>query len=237
MAFVVVEGNIGAGKSTFLNVVKKYLDVQIVFEPRYKWQNIKGNNLLDFFYKDGKRWAYTFQAYAFITRVIEQEEKAKKNTKSFQFIERSVYSDRYCFAKNAFYTGKMSKLEWELYKEWFAWFVENRLEQPSGFIYLRAEPEVCYKRLIKHNRLEEAEVKLEYLKLLHNKHEDWLVHKRDVTKKLESTPVLILDCNESFEFDFELQRKYIRKLVEFLESNFGIPFGTAVLPQVNLLGG
>ena len=48
----IVEGNIGAGKSTFLKIIQKHLDVQVVFEPHEKWQKvIDGQNLLDKFYK------------------------------------------------------------------------------------------------------------------------------------------------------------------------------------------
>ena len=234
MAFFVVEGNIGVGKSTFLKMAASYLNAQLVFEPHEKWQDVGGQNLLDAFYKDGSRWAYTFQTYAFITRVLEQENRSKVNDKAFQLVERSVYSDRYCFAKNSFEIGIMNELEWKLYKEWFAWFVENRIEQPAGFIYLRANPEICYDRLVKRSRSEESSVKLDYLKLLHNKHEDWLVHKKGIAKSLENRPILILDCNESFESDIELQKKHINAVRLFLERNFTIPAHKIVLPEVVL---
>ena len=99
----IVEGNIGAGKSTFLKMLKQYLNVQIVLEPHEKWQNIgDGHNLLDQFYNDPKRWAYTFQSYAFVSRVVAQQEHAKVNPFSMQILERSVFSDRYCFARNCY---------------------------------------------------------------------------------------------------------------------------------------
>ena len=93
----ILEGNIGAGKSTFLSLINTYLPVQIVLEPHTKWQKTgSGENLLDAFYKDTKRWAYTFQSYAFLTRILEQQEHSKTNTYGTQVLERSVYSDRYC---------------------------------------------------------------------------------------------------------------------------------------------
>ena len=71
----ILEGNIGAGKSTFLSLIKELLPVQIVYEPVEKWQHVgAGENILEKFYTDTHRWAYTFQSYAFITRVIEQKE-------------------------------------------------------------------------------------------------------------------------------------------------------------------
>ena len=115
----IVEGNIGAGKSTFLRLVQERLPVQIVYEPHTKWQKVDDKeNLLDKFYQDTTRWAYTFQSYAFVTRVVEQQRKARENKHGVQVLERSVYSDRYCFAKNCFEMGTLSKLEWTLYREW-----------------------------------------------------------------------------------------------------------------------
>lgn len=45
---------------------------------------------------------------------------------------------------------------------------------PDGFIYLRAQPDLCSTRMALRNRSEESSVPLEYLQMLHDKHEDWL---------------------------------------------------------------
>ena len=37
---IIVEGNIGAGKSTFLRLINDLLDVQVVYEPHEQWQNV-----------------------------------------------------------------------------------------------------------------------------------------------------------------------------------------------------
>ena len=74
-----VEGNIGAGKSTFLNLMAdgslELQDiVEIVPEPVDEWQAVASGdngpiNLLDRFYKDPRRYAYTFQHYVLLTRM------------------------------------------------------------------------------------------------------------------------------------------------------------------------
>lgn len=43
---VFIEGNIGAGKTTFLNYFRKYEDVCLHAEPVDKWRNVQGINLL-----------------------------------------------------------------------------------------------------------------------------------------------------------------------------------------------
>ena len=144
----VIEGNIGAGKSTFLKILKQYLNVQVVLEPHERWQQVGGTeNLLDKFYKDPHRWAYTFQSYAFVSRVMVQKEHAQTNPFAVQLLERSVFSDRYCFAQNCYELGYMNALEWKLYQEWFTWFRDTYVVKPEGFIYLRTKPEICYERL------------------------------------------------------------------------------------------
>ncbi len=221
--YFVVEGNIGAGKSTFLKVINTFLNAQVVFEPHAKWQNVSGENLLERFYSDTERWAYTFQTYAFITRVLEREKAALVNEHPFQILERSVYSDRYCFAQNCFELGLMNPLEWKLYKEWFTWLVDSYMVKPSGFIYLQTDPKVCYKRLVKRNRSEEVGVSAEYLELLHNKHDDWLIHKEDVAPYLKDTPVLVIQCDEDFESNRDIQKAHMAKIIDFLEVQYEIP--------------
>jgi len=219
----IVEGNIGAGKSTFLKMMSAYLDVQLVYEPTHAWQHVGGDqNLLEKFYTDTPRWAYTFQSYAFVTRVRAQEEHAKKNPFQTQVLERSVYSDRYCFAKNCYELGFMTDLEWQLYQEWFSWLVDAYTKKPDGFIYLQTSPEVCHERLIKRNRHEESAVPFEYLKKLHDKHEQWLIAKEGVAPYLKNVPVLVLKCDNEFELNKQEQEKHIAHIVEFFDKNFGL---------------
>lgn len=216
----IVEGNIGAGKTTFLKMVQEYLNVHLVYEPLDKWQNVGGSeNLLQRFYEDTPRWAYTFQTYAFVTRILAQENAAKIAQFPIQILERSVYSDRYCFAKNCFELGKMTALEWKLYQEWFSWLVESYTVKPTGFIYLQTDPQVCHDRILKRSRSEDKGVPLEYLQKLHNKHEEWLVQKIGVMPYLKETPVLVLSCNKDFEHDIEEQESHIEKIVYFLNEN------------------
>lgn len=95
-----VEGNISVGKTTFLQrIAHETLElrdlVEIVPEPIDKWQNVGPDhfNILDAFYADPQRYAYTFQNYVFVTRVM-QERESSGGIKPLRLMERSVFSDR-----------------------------------------------------------------------------------------------------------------------------------------------
>ena len=63
--FRCVEGNIGAGKSTFLDYIKKYYAesglISIHDEPIETWRNLNGHNILDKFYKFPARYGLLMQ--------------------------------------------------------------------------------------------------------------------------------------------------------------------------------
>lgn len=97
-----IEGNIGAGKTTLIKILKAILDLQleVIEEPITEWKNIKGNgsdnanNLLDSFYKDPTRWSYAFQSYCFFTRLRDWHKTKNSSKNGVYLFERSVYSDR-----------------------------------------------------------------------------------------------------------------------------------------------
>ena len=187
MLIIFIEGNVAAGKTSLLQNLKnhpklKTVRVQYILEPVDKWQEMadnNGKNLLSHFYTDQKRFAYSFQSYAFLSRVRMMDEI--NPLAHLVFIERSVFSDREVFAKNCYEKGMMLDIEWKLYNDWFDWMTKKCL---SGYeyrtIYLKAKPETCLNRLKNRGRVEESSVTLEYLKDIHQKHEEWLSSNTDV---------------------------------------------------------
>jgi deoxyadenosine/deoxycytidine kinase len=236
---IVVEGNIGAGKSTMLSIINKHFNAGVILEPTDKWQNVIGNeNLLDLFYKDTPRWAYTFQTNAFLTRIQAAIEcLAKPSDKDFFVLERSGYTDRFCFAKNCYEMGLMTPLEWQIYTDWFAWLIEHEFTpKPHGFIYLQTTPEMAYKRTLKRNRSEETGIALSYIQALHNKHEAWLIRKEEISESIRNAPVLVLDCNQDFENDVTYQNLLVQQMDLFIKQldHKPIPEACSVNTQLHL---
>lgn len=177
-----VEGNISVGKTTFLKrIANETLELQdlveIVPEPIDKWQDIGPDhfNILDAFYSEPQRYAYTFQNYVFVTRVM-QEKESSGGIKPLRLMERSVFSDRMVFVRAVHEANWMNEMEISIYDSWFDPVVSTLPGLiPDGFIYLRASPDTCHKRMMLRKREEEGGVSLEYLRGLHEKHESWLL--------------------------------------------------------------
>ncbi|XP_044269796.1 deoxynucleoside kinase-like [Tribolium madens] len=186
---IAVEGNIGSGKTTFLKHMEKLGNVTIVAEPLDKWRNCQGHNLLDLMYKDPKRNSFTFQSYVQLTLL---QAHTMKTLTPFKMLERSIYSARYCFVEKLRRDNLLSAPEFSVIDEWFKWIKTQQNVGVDMFVYLRTDPEVVYDRILKRDRAEERKVPYEYIKSLHEIHEDWLRHK---TLYECPAPVFILDAN------------------------------------------
>ncbi|XP_039954751.1 deoxynucleoside kinase isoform X2 [Bactrocera tryoni] len=173
---VLIEGNIGSGKTTFIKHFQKFEDkICAMTEPVEKWRNFKGYNLLELMYIDPDRWAMPFQSYVMLTML---ERHTKPTDKPIKILERSLYSAKYCFVENLHKCGLIHNGMYEILKEWYSYVEDITHIQADLIVYLRTTPEVVYERIRKRARSEEACVPLEYIKQLHELHEDWLIRKK-----------------------------------------------------------
>jgi len=196
---IAVEGNIGAGKSTFLEHFSKVTAVEVFPEPVAKWQNMGGQNLLELQYSDPERWSHLVQSYIQLTMAENHVAPLSGPEKEVKMLERSIQSSRHCFIQNFRDTGKMSEAGFKVLAEWFDFLTtkggiggNGRREAAMDvdmFIYLRTSPEVAYQRVQERARKEEEVVPLEYLKQVHDLHEKWI---KSIPKEI---PVLIVDAN------------------------------------------
>lgn len=220
---IALEGNIGSGKSTLLRLLRSR-GMRVIDEPLQRWRGKEAahgsSNLLSMFYEDPKRWAFTFQSAAFFTRAeaaIDAFGEQGHGSSSW-ILERSLHSDKHCFATNCLNTGLFTQAEWELYLDIHG-FTLRRFPQLmlSGLVYMRTTPSTCMARLTSRARKEESNISMQYLEQLHECHEDWLLPlgttSRDTavtsdadaqsynlsrSVSADGLPVLVLDCNPHF---------------------------------------
>ncbi len=55
--------------------------------------------MLERYYKDPKRWGFTFQIYAIFTRIKKMKEAHQRFPNKLKISERSILADKYVFAE------------------------------------------------------------------------------------------------------------------------------------------
>ena len=155
---IYIEGNIGSGKSTFIELLNNHLDKfriepNVVLEPVDDWLNTKdsdGKHILEKFYGDQEKWSFAFQMNSFISRIKKIEDVFRMSHSGkgeMVFAERSIYTDRHCFSKLCYENGKMTKMEYDIYCRWSDWLADEFHMKPDAYIYLRCLPNVNSERI------------------------------------------------------------------------------------------
>lgn len=216
----ILEGNIGAGKSTLLELIRKNLThLTIVQEPVVNWQqDVHGQSLLENFYKDPRRWAYTFETFVMVNRINHYKKEQEKPGAYFSVMERSIFSGHYCFAKNDYLSGFMTDLEWHIYNKVFHFLTLEGNWAPNGFIYLKTEPEISFERTKIRNRNAESTIQFDYIKQVHDRHEEFLKKKIGLMSVLKNVPVLELDGNLDFKNNNKILQDFMDKIEIFIKS-------------------
>ena len=173
---VSLDGQVGAGKSTLLAAIQAALpDVEVVLEPVGAWMTLKnaeGKSLLELFYEDKRRWAYTFQNCAILTRLRTIKDAIASTKKRVILTERSVLTDRFVFAEMLKASGDIDEMEWQLYMNWFDTFATDL--PIRGVVYLTTGVETSAGRIVRRGRHGEENIPLDYLSALDAQHKKWL---------------------------------------------------------------
>lgn len=205
-----IEGNIGAGKTTVLNILGKSLkDVYFVEEPVKEWQNIGGMNLLEKFYSDSERWGFSFEFYVMLSK-LKALTKAAESTKSIIILERSLLSNK-VFMDISFKLEKLNDLEYKMLKNTWEFYMNNVYPILSGVLYLNTSVDVCVSRIAKRNRQEESSVDAGYLRLIHE----------HLEKNISELKIPILVINGDFDLDRDVL-KMTTGINDFMENKQSI---------------
>jgi deoxycitidine kinase/deoxyguanosine kinase len=181
-----IEGNIGVGKSTLLDLLKSsdYGSKKVVFmqEPVDQWSNVRnesGETILSCFYQDPAKYAFTFQVMAFTSRLATFKRVVKENPDCELIVcERSLEADRNIFAQMMRDQGSMEPMVYQVYEMLYA---ATALEFPvSNIVYLDASPATCLQRIAKRGRAGEAGIGLDYLETCKSYYDKWLSNRENV---------------------------------------------------------
>ena len=228
---VSIEGNIGSGKSTLLERIREeYKDnqyIRFLREPVDEWEKIKdkdGNTMLQKFYADQKEYSFAFQMMAYISRLTIVRENVREIMKEIQeaktagnmvnkyiiITERSLYTDKYVFAKMLYDQGKIEDVKYQIYLNWFDEFAKDF--PVNDVIYVNTDPTKCYERIHKRARVGEEVIPLDYLACCHKYHNEFLDDQIGI-----KTNKLILDGNMDIFMNSQIVDEWIASINQFLQ--------------------
>ena len=208
-----IEGNIGSGKSTILQHLKECFKTteNIIFlqEPVDIWETIKDENgitILTKFYENQEKYSFAFQMMAYISRLSILKNTIKQYPNAIIITERCLNTDRYVFAKMLYDSKKIEEIEYQIYLKWFDEFCD--IIQNSKMIYMKTNPEICYERIAKRNRIGESNISIDYLNGCHNYHEEMI-------KKINYA-ILEIDSNIDTDINKDIINKWYEEIEKFI---------------------
>ncbi len=161
---IIIDGVVGAGKSTLSEKVSKKLDIPVFYELT----NNTTTNLLEEFYKDKMRWSFTLQIH-FLNERFRMIKEIHKNGSGI--LDRSIFGDR-IFAQMLNEDGWMTSDEFETYST----LLDNMLEhakKPDLLVYINCDLETAVERIGIRGREMEQSVDEIYWKRLNEKYTNW----------------------------------------------------------------
>jgi deoxyadenosine/deoxycytidine kinase len=205
---IAVEGPIGAGKTSLVDLLAKRFRGTKVLED-------VSNPFLDEFYKDKRGAAFRCQLFFLLSRYDQQKQLTQRD-----LFTELVLSD-YSFPKDKIFAYlTLDDSELMIYNRLYEVLVET-VPKPELVIYLQANLETLLKRIKRRGREYEKAISPAYLKELSEAYSHYFY-------RYDETPLLVVNTNE---IDFVHNSEHFEALVEQIRTaskgtQYYVPLGS-----------
>jgi len=175
--YIVIEGNIGAGKTSFSTLLAGDCNARLILEQ------FEENSFLPKFYEDPARYAFPLELSFLADRY--QQLKAQFSTSDL-FCPFTV-ADYFIFKSLIFASKNLEPLEFGLYSKLFT-IVSSVVPKPDMIVYLYLDLENLKKNIEKRGRPYEQNIRFDYLEKIQKGYLDFLRQQPDLR-------VLVIDTN------------------------------------------
>ena len=198
--FVVIEGNIGVGKTSLATMLAKDYNARLVLE------NFKENPFLPKFYKDPEKHAFPLELFF----MAERDHQLKKQKEQDLFQPLSIAD--YFFAKSKLFAqNNLQKDEQQLFNSLFN-IMFSSLPKPDLLVYLYADVSRLQLNIKKRGRIFEQKITNEYLQNIQDRYLDYL-------RKQTYFPALLLDISN---VDFKEDEKVYKTISVLLDKTYSL---------------
>lgn len=197
--YLVVEGNIGAGKSTLAKLIHKQFDTRLVLE------SFEDNPFLPRFYKDKERYAFTLE----LSFMAERFNQLKQEFDTGDLFHQSTVAD-YHFLKSLIFAGRtLADDEYRLYRQLFD-IIYDMTPKPDLYLYLHRPVDVLLKQIKGRGREYERSISADYLKNIQAGYFQFFREHPELS-------VLLLDVDD---MDYVNDKKVYNTVVEMLQKDY-----------------
>lgn len=207
--YLAVEGPIGVGKTSLVEVLAQRLQGRAVLEAAEE------NPFLKEFYRDMRRYAFQAQLYFLLTRYRQQQELLQ-----FDLFRQRLICD-YLFPRDRIFAHvTLDDHELALYEKIHA-LLEARVPKPDFVIYLQADVDALYKRISIRGRAYERDIPRAYLEDVVQAYNHFFFHYTE-------TPLLVVNTTE---IDFVKRKGDLEDLITQIQSikrgtRYYVPLGS-----------
>ncbi|MGM0621333.1 MAG: deoxynucleoside kinase [Bacteroidota bacterium] len=195
MQFLVIEGNIGAGKTTLANKLANEYNAKLIVEQ------FADNPFLPKFYKNQDRYSFPLE----LSFLADRYNQIKNEVFNLDLFHSFLIADYY-FAKSAIFAqNTLKEDEYRLFRQIFDIVFES-MPKPDLYVYLHANTEKLLRNIKKRGRDYEQEITPEYLEKIKNGYFHFF-------KQITTFPVLIIDVDN---IDFVNNNDHYQLLKEAL---------------------
>lgn len=201
--YVVVEGNIGSGKTSFATRLSERLSARLVLEQ------FSDNPFLPKFYEDASRYAFPLEM-SFLAERYHQHREEVVSQNMFQPITVADYM----LTKSLIFSRiNLTDDEFELYRTLFA-IIHGRLPRPDIIIYINVSVERSLRQIAGRGRSYEKSINRSYLTRIHQGYMEAFL-------TMTGIPVVAVDADS---LDFVRYDSHFDQIAGLLNTRWGAGF-------------
>ena len=183
-SYVVIEGNIGAGKTTLARMLAERFNHRLVLEE------FSDNPFLPLFYRDPERYAFPVELFF----MAERHKQLEAELSNQDLFNQGTVADYLFIKTKLFARNSLNEQEFRLFSRLFR-ALDLSFPRPDLIVYLHRPVEALQENIRRRGRSFERDMKDSYLQSVQQVYLDYL---RSVT----DVPVLLVELgNENFAED------------------------------------
>ncbi len=197
--YIVIEGNIGTGKTSLATRVSKDFNTRLILE------RFAENPFLPLFYEQQNRYAFPLE----LSFLADRYQQLKDELASPELFQQQTVSD-YILSKSLIFANiTLKNDENTLYQRLFH-IINPHLPKPDLLVYLHKDVPLLKKNIASRGRSYEQNIEEEYLKKLEVGYWDYFRQQKGIR-------ILVIDTNE---VDFVNNESDYHQLVDLIQSEY-----------------